>query len=509
MGSSGMTIPKPMRSMKTVRKRTTSGERPEDARRDTARGNRKGSGQSSRSRAAVSAAFGAEPAEPADELARLAQERRAQARRRRLEVAVAQRAQIARELTKPRAAVPRARGGERLRLAHALLDHPQRQVERPPVTAPGRRTRTRPGGAVESLPTKDADHDAHDAHALGRHHERQHVRVRGLQTKPPVRLPAEALHGDAAVDLRHHRLANLGRLARLDDQVVAVAEALVDHRGAARAEREDRAPAPEARRQLERALDREGLEGQAGRHGAEEGDRHRRPHLHRYCLPPRLGCRPHDPPPFRHAILRRRKDDKSTARRPEWKRDPSAGEHGARRRCDMRVNQPANLLITGPPGIGKTTVLERVIACLPPAAATGFLTRELRARGMRQGFVIETLDGRSALLASVRFDAGPRVGRYRVRLAALDAVAVPALAARPGVRLVVVDEIGKMESLSPRFAAAVRAALDSPVPVLGTIARSGGALIAEVRRRPDVTLVDVTPENRDALPAKIAGLLGL
>jgi len=166
----------------------------------------------------------------------------------------------------------------------------------------------------------------------------------------------------------------------------------------------------------------------------------------------------------------------------------------------MRVNPPANLLITGPPGIGKTTVLERVVACLPPAAATGFLTRELRARGVRQGFIIETLDGRSALLASVRFDAGPRVGRYRVRIAALDAVAVPALAARPDARLVVVDEIGKMESLSPRFAAAVRAALDSPVPVLGTIARSGGALIAEVRRRPDVTLVEVTLENRDGLP---------
>ena len=72
-----------------------------------------------------------------------------------------------------------------------------------------------------------------------------------------------------------------------------------------------------------------------------------------------------------------------------------------------------------------------------------------------------------------------------------------------------VDEIGKMESLSPRFAAAVRVALDSPVSVLGTIARSGGALIAEVRRRPDVMLVDVTPENRDGLPAKIAGMLGL
>ncbi len=175
----------------------------------------------------------------------------------------------------------------------------------------------------------------------------------------------------------------------------------------------------------------------------------------------------------------------------------------------MRVNPPANLLIAGRPGIGKTTVLERVVACLPPAAATGFVTRELLTRGVRQGFVIETLDGRSALLASVCFDAGPRVGRYRVRIVALDAVAVPALAARTGVRLVVVDEIGKMESLSPRFAAAVRAALDSPVPVLGTIARSSGALIAEVRRRPDVTPVEVTLENRDGLPAKIAGMLGL
>ncbi len=66
-----------------------------------------------------------------------------------------------------------------------------------------------------------------------------------------------------------------------------------------------------------------------------------------------------------------------------------------------------------------------------------------------------------------------------------------------------------MESLSPRFAAAVRAALDSPVPVLATIARSGGALIAEVRPRPDVTLVEVTLENRDGLAAMIAGMLGL
>ena len=185
------------------------------------------------------------------------------------------------------------------------------------------------------------------------------------------------------------------------------------------------------------------------------------------------------------------------------------GAANGKRRREIHVRPPANLLITGPPGIGKTTVLERVIACLPPAAATGFLTRELRTRGVRQGFVIETLDRHTALLASVGFGTGPRVGRYRVRVAALDAVAVPALAARPGVRLVVVDEIGKMECLSARFCETVRAALDSPVAVLGTVARQGGGFIAEVRRRRDVTLLEVTAANRDALPARIGELLGI
>jgi nucleoside-triphosphatase len=125
------------------------------------------------------------------------------------------------------------------------------------------------------------------------------------------------------------------------------------------------------------------------------------------------------------------------------------------------------------------------------------------------GFTIETLDGRSAMLADVRLREGPRVGRYRVQVASLERVAVPALAPRAGVRLLVVDEIGKMECHSARFCDAVRAALDAPVPVLGTIARHGSGFIAEVRRRPDVTILEVTVENRDALPARLVRMLGV
>jgi nucleoside-triphosphatase len=171
------------------------------------------------------------------------------------------------------------------------------------------------------------------------------------------------------------------------------------------------------------------------------------------------------------------------------------------------VDVLVNLLVTGRPGIGKTTVIERVVASLAPGTATGFFTRETRTGGTRDGFVIETLEGRRATLASVRLRAGPRVGRYRVRPASLDEVAVPALRLRPGVRLVVVDEIGRMECLSSGFCDAVREALDGPTPVLGTIARRGGGFIAEVRARRDVTLVEVTAENRDGLPARLRAML--
>jgi nucleoside-triphosphatase len=166
-----------------------------------------------------------------------------------------------------------------------------------------------------------------------------------------------------------------------------------------------------------------------------------------------------------------------------------------------------NLLVTGRPGSGKTTVIERVVAALPRGVATGFFTREIRSRGARRGFAIHTLDGETAVLAEIG-GSGPRVGRYRVRPEALDEVALPALAARAGIRLVVVDEIGKMEVLSSRFCDAVRAALDGRVSVLAAIARSGGGFIAEVGSRDDVTIVEVTAANRDALPDDLLGRLG-
>ena len=77
---------------------------------------------------------------------------------------------------------------------------------------------------------------------------------------------------------------------------------------------------------------------------------------------------------------------------------------------------------------------------------TGFLTRELRERGERVGFTLETLDGRRGMLAHVSVRGGPRVGRYGVTHDDLERLAIPALRAHADV--VVVDELGKMELTS-------------------------------------------------------------
>jgi nucleoside-triphosphatase len=164
-------------------------------------------------------------------------------------------------------------------------------------------------------------------------------------------------------------------------------------------------------------------------------------------------------------------------------------------------------LLTGPPRCGKTTVVQKVAAQWPGRAA-GFFTREVRDRaGRRLGFEIVTLAGEAALLSHVDFPGPHRVGKYGVSLDNFHRVALPALEFRLGIDLIVVDEVGKMECLSDRFAAALESLWRQPASLLITVAEKGGALIAALKAWPDKLLITVTPANRDALPGQILALL--
>ncbi len=165
-----------------------------------------------------------------------------------------------------------------------------------------------------------------------------------------------------------------------------------------------------------------------------------------------------------------------------------------------------HILLTGRPGVGKTTVIRRVAEQLSNWRICGFITQELRQSGRRIGFQVVTLDGQEGRLAEVGLDSSHRVGRYGVDLEGFERVALPALTV-PGAELVVIDEIGKMECFSLAFQQAVRQALDGPVPVLGTIGQGGGPFMRQIRSRGDLQLLEVTRANRAGLPVQLAQML--
>jgi nucleoside-triphosphatase len=167
---------------------------------------------------------------------------------------------------------------------------------------------------------------------------------------------------------------------------------------------------------------------------------------------------------------------------------------------------PARFLIAGRPGSGKTTAVRLLAALLRDAGLPlgGFVTTELRERGRRVGFEIETLDGgERALLAHVDLPGPPRVGRYGVDLEAFEALALPALA-QPERRVFLVDELGKMELASERFREAVVELFDRPTPIVATIQASPHRLVASLVRRPDVEMLNLSTANRERLPSELA-----
>lgn len=162
------------------------------------------------------------------------------------------------------------------------------------------------------------------------------------------------------------------------------------------------------------------------------------------------------------------------------------------------------LLLTGFPGVGKTTVIQEVARRMPAGTVRGFYTEEIREGGVRRGFQLIPFDGETRTLAHVNHASRFRVGKYRVDVAMLDQLAGSLLQPDPAATAYLIDEIGKMECLSAPFVTGVRRLLDAHLPVVAAVASRGGGFIAEVKRRPDVVIWEITRSNRDQFPERVA-----
>jgi nucleoside-triphosphatase len=166
-----------------------------------------------------------------------------------------------------------------------------------------------------------------------------------------------------------------------------------------------------------------------------------------------------------------------------------------------------NLLLTGRPRVGKSTLVQRVVGHLERSGYRnigGFYTAELKAGSERVGFSITAMDGTTGRLAQVGLESPYRLGRYGIDMESFERVALRSLeAALERGGLVVIDEIGYMELMSRRFRDLALQALDSASPVLGTIMHSRYAFADLVTSRPDVEVIRVRVDNRDALVGEV------
>lgn len=165
-----------------------------------------------------------------------------------------------------------------------------------------------------------------------------------------------------------------------------------------------------------------------------------------------------------------------------------------------------NILITGQPRSGKSTLLDKIIADIPKKV--GFVTKEVLTNGERTGFELETHLGTKAMLADVHQQTPYKFSKYFVQVEALETL-IPEVALFGVDDVLYLDEIAPLELFSDKFKQLVLQYMDSPNICLATIKQNyADDFIESIKKRPDVVLVEITPENRNEQEQFLKLLIG-
>ena len=166
------------------------------------------------------------------------------------------------------------------------------------------------------------------------------------------------------------------------------------------------------------------------------------------------------------------------------------------------------LILTGAPGVGKTTVLTKTVDALKAKGFSvgGMISREVREGNLRVGFeILDLTNGKHGWLAHVN-GLGPQVGKYHVNLDDLDNIGTTAITqALEKCGAIAIDEIGPMELYSQKFKQTVTQVLESKKLVLIVVhGKAKDPLVTQVKRRVDAEIFNVTFSNREKLPEPIS-----
>ncbi|MBP3655524.1 MAG: hypothetical protein J6K32_02395 [Clostridia bacterium] len=164
-----------------------------------------------------------------------------------------------------------------------------------------------------------------------------------------------------------------------------------------------------------------------------------------------------------------------------------------------------HVVITGEVGAGKSTALRAALSLLGVPAqgvetyapeARGVYPRHLHIRpfgGGERGVPFAVVPGGDAQTAAAVFDG--------------EGVRLLQQARESGAPLIAVDECGRLERCAGAYQLALRACLDGDTPMLIALRLHKAEWADFIRSHPRAALIEVTPQNRDAVPEMVCRML--
>jgi nucleoside-triphosphatase len=158
-----------------------------------------------------------------------------------------------------------------------------------------------------------------------------------------------------------------------------------------------------------------------------------------------------------------------------------------------------NIVITGMPGVGKTTMIKKLYMIFKEFNPAGFFTSEILENGDRVGFEVENLNGDRRVLAHINLKSKRSVGKYKVDIKGFEDFLQSMMQKEKKTGLYIIDEICKMECESKKFSKLINDLLNSDKPVVVTTPEKGAPLINEIKKRDDVRIFELTSSNHELM----------
>jgi nucleoside-triphosphatase len=157
------------------------------------------------------------------------------------------------------------------------------------------------------------------------------------------------------------------------------------------------------------------------------------------------------------------------------------------------------MIVTGAPGVGKTTALLRVAQALKERGMKvgGIVSRELKSNNIRIGFEFIDLATNDRNVLASTTGSGPRVGKYFVNITGCRFAAERLTNAIRNSDIIICDEAGPMELKSKDFTDSIKNLLSIDKKVVVVIHQKLQHPLTDELRSKSSLLINLDLQNRE------------